>query len=177
MSYPFKKILCPIQFEDSEQVALDTGSHMAKDMGATVYLLHVVLIMQAVDAPEPTVNRQQEAEDDARHKLQAIAAEKLAGLKSEVVTRVAGPGDASRVVLEVATELDTDLIVLKTHGRHGLAHFVMGSVAEQVVRRAHCSVLTLTSTAEERHTGADAHVTRERSTRCDAPRVIAITAA
>ncbi len=153
MPYPFKKILCPIQFEDSEQIALTLAAQMAKDMGATVYLLHVVLIMQAVDAPEPAVNANKSAEDDARLKLEGIAAERLAGLKFEVVTRVAGPGDTSRAVLEAATELDTDLIVLKTHGRHGLAHFVMGSVAEQVVRRAHCSVLTLTSTAEERHLG------------------------
>jgi nucleotide-binding universal stress UspA family protein len=154
MSYPFKKILCPIQFEDSEQMALTLASQMAKDMGATVYLLHVVLNMQAVDAPETAVTADKSAEDDARLKLQAIAAEKLAGLKFEIVTRVAGPGDTSRAVLEVATDLDADLIVLKTHGRHGLAHFVMGSVAEQVVRRAHCSVLTLTSTAEERHLGS-----------------------
>lgn len=153
MSYPFKKILCPVQFDDSEQIALTLAAQMAKDMDATIYLLHVVMNMQAVDAPEPEVNANKGAEDDARLKLQGIAAEKLAGLKIEVVTRVAGPGETSRAVLEAATDLDSDLIVLKTHGRHGLAHFVMGSVAEQVVRRAHCSVLTLTSTAKERHLG------------------------
>ncbi len=154
MSYPFKKILCPIQFEDSEHIALTLAAQMAKDMDATVYLLHVVLIMQAVDAPEPAVTANKSAEDAARLKLQGIADEKLAGLKFEVVTRVAGPVDTSRAVLEAATDLDTDLIILKTHGRHGLAHFVMGSVAEQVVRRAHCSVLTLTSAAKERHLGS-----------------------
>lgn len=53
----------------------------------------------------------------------------------------------------MATDLDADLIVLKTHGRQGLAHFIMGSVAEQVARRAHCPVLTLTSTAGQRHLG------------------------
>lgn len=153
MSYPFKKILCPVQFEDSEQIALTLAAQMAKDLGATVYLLHVLVILQAVDAPEPTAAANKSAEDDARLKLQGIGAQKLAGLKFEVVTRVAGPGDTSRAVLEAATDLDTDLIVLKTHGRHGLAHFVMGSVAEQVVRRAHCSVLTLTATAEVRHSG------------------------
>jgi nucleotide-binding universal stress UspA family protein len=152
MSYPFKKILCPVQFEDSEQVALTLASQMARDMSATVYLLHVVLNMQAVDAPEIAVAVEKSAEDDARLKLQAIA-EKVAGLKFEIVTRVAGPGDTSKAVLEVATDLDADLIVLKTHGRRGLAHFVMGSVAEQVVRRAHCAVLTLTSTAGQRHLG------------------------
>ena len=146
MSYPFKKILCPVQFDDSEQVSLDLASHLAKDMDATVYLLHVVPIMP-IDAPDTAVTVNTRAEDDARLRLQALAAERLAGLKSEVITRIARPGEAAGAVLQVATELDTDLIVLKTHGRSGLAHFVMGSVAEQVVRRAHCAVLTLTSTA------------------------------
>lgn len=86
MSYPFKKILCPLQFEDSEQIALTLASQMARDMAATVYLLHVLVIMQAVDAPAPAAVANKSAEDDARLKLQAIAAEKLAGLKFEIVT-------------------------------------------------------------------------------------------
>lgn len=161
MSYPFKKILCPIQFDDSEQVALELASHLAKDMDATVYLLHIVPIL-AIDAPNVTITVHTQAEDDARLKLQALAAERLAGLKSEVITRIAGPGEAARGVLEVATELDTDLILLKTHGRSSLAHFIMGSVAEQIVRRAHCAVLTLTSTAKERHTGLSARLASGR---------------
>lgn len=157
MSYPFKKILCPVQFDDSQQVALDLVSHLAKDMDATVYLLHVMAIVP-IDAPNVAITTHTQAEEDAHARLQAIAAEKLAGLKSEIVTRIAGPGETARCVLEVAEELDTDLIVLKTHGRSGLAHFVMGSVAEQVVRRAHCAVLTLTSTAKERHGGLGARL-------------------
>jgi len=146
MSYPFKKILCPVQFEDSEQTALALAAQMAKDMDATVCLLHVVQNMQATDAPDIAVSADASAQDDARLKLQKLAAEMLAGLKSEVLTRVAAPGETSSAVLEAATNLDADLIILKTHGRHGLAHFIMGSVAEQVVRRAQCPVLTLTDT-------------------------------
>jgi nucleotide-binding universal stress UspA family protein len=157
MSYPFKKILCPVQFDDSEQVSLDLAAHLAKDMDATVYLLHVVPIL-SVDAPDITVSANTQAEDDARLRLQALAAERLAGLKSEAITRIARPGEAAGAVLQMATELDTDLIVLKTHGRSGLAHFIMGSVAEQIVRRAHCAVLTLTSTAKERHGGLSARL-------------------
>ena len=118
-----------------------------------------------------------QAEDDARLKLQALAAERLAGLKSEVITRVAGPGETSRAVLEVATELDTDLIVLEDSRAHGLAHFIMGSVAEQIVRRAHCSVLTLTSTAKVRHTGPSARSSRASRLAAAAPNASAITAA
>ena len=151
MSYPFRKILCPVQFDDSEQVALVLAAQMAKDMDATVYLLHVVPIMPAIGAPETAEVQHVRVEDDARLRLQKLSEEKLAGLKSEIVTRAAGPGETARAVLEVAAELDADLILLKTHGRSGLAHFIMGSVAEQIVRRANCAVLTLTSTAKERH--------------------------
>jgi nucleotide-binding universal stress UspA family protein len=157
MSYPFKKILCPVQLDDSEQVALDLASRLAQDMDATVYLMHVVPILP-IDAPNVTITVHSQAADEARLRLQELAAKELAGLKSEIITRVAGPGEVARTVLEVATELDTDLIVLKTHGRSGLAHFIMGSVAEQIVRRAHCPVLTLTSTAKERHTGLSARL-------------------
>jgi nucleotide-binding universal stress UspA family protein len=152
-----------VQFDDSEYIAITLAAQMARDMGATVYLLHVVPIMPAIGAPEETVPTSTGAEDDARLKLQAIAAERLAGLKSEVFTRVSAPGEAAGAVLEVATELDTDLIILKTHARRGLSHIIMGSVAEQVVRRAHCAVLTLTSTAKERHLKPKAHAIRKRS--------------
>jgi universal stress protein A len=157
MSYPFKKILCPVQLDDSEQVALELASRLAKDMDATVYLMHVVPILP-IDAPNVAITVHTQAADEASLRLQELAAKELAGLKSEIITRVAGPGEVARTVLEVATELDTDLIVLKTHGRSGLAHFIMGSVAEQIVRRAHCAVLTLTSTAKERHGGLTARL-------------------
>lgn len=153
MSYPFKKILCPVQFDDPQLVAVGLASQVAKDMGAAVYLLHVVPIIPAIGEPETGVTVHAHAEDEARQRLQGIASEKLAGLKSEIITRVAGPGETAKAVLEAARDVDADLIVLKTHGRHGIAHFTMGSVAEQVVRQAHCAVLTLTSTAKERHSG------------------------
>jgi len=159
MSYPFKKILCPVQFDETEQEALDLASQMARDIDATIYLLHIVLILPTIGATSAEEESQQEhTEDDARLRLQKLADDRLAGLKSEVITRVAGPSEIAKAVLEVATELDTDLILLKTHGRTGFAHFIMGSVAEQIVRRSHCAVLTLTSTAKERHAGLSARL-------------------
>lgn len=151
MSYPFKKILCPVQFDDPEFVALGLSSQIAKDTGATLYLLHVVPIIPAIGEPETGVTVHARAEDEARKRLEAAGVERLAGIKYEVMTRVAGPGEVARAVLEAANDVNCDLVVMKTHGRKGLAHFIMGSVAEQVVRQAHCAVLTLTSTAKERH--------------------------
>jgi nucleotide-binding universal stress UspA family protein len=52
--------------------------------------------------------------------------------------------------VQVAGEVDADLIVMKTHGRKGLSHLILGSVSEEVVRIAPCPVLTLTAAAQER---------------------------
>ena len=60
------------------------------------------------------------------------------GFRSEVVI-----GDAAHVILTRAKDVDAELIVIPTHGRTGLRRFVMGSVAERVVRLAHCPVLVL----------------------------------
>jgi len=153
MSYPFRRILSPVQFDDAEFVALGLSSQIAKDTGGTIYLLHVVPILPAVGEPETGVTVHARAEGEARRRLEEVARERLQGLRTEILTRVAGPGETARAVLEAAKDIDADLIVIKTHGRRGLAHLIMGSVAEQVVRQAHCAVLTLTSAAKERHSG------------------------
>ena len=140
-----RKFSVPYNSRRSEQTALTLAAQMAKDMDATVYLLHIVQNMQAIDAPDNAAGAA-DVEHEARLKLQKMADEMVAGLKSESLTRLAAPAETARVLLEAAAEIDADLIVLKTHGRRGIAHFIMGSVAEQVVRRARCPVLTLTST-------------------------------
>jgi nucleotide-binding universal stress UspA family protein len=60
----------------------------------------------------------------------------------------AAPRALARAVVTVASEIDADLIVMKTHGRNGLSHLILGSVAEEAVRSAPCPVLTFTSAAQ-----------------------------
>jgi nucleotide-binding universal stress UspA family protein len=62
------------------------------------------------------------------------------GLPWEQQTR---EGRAAQTIVDVAQELGAELVVMGTHGRTGLAHMLLGSVTEQVVRRAQCSVLTV----------------------------------
>jgi nucleotide-binding universal stress UspA family protein len=57
------------------------------------------------------------------------------------VTSLVRMGDPSREIIAAAKELEIDLIILATHGRTGLSHFLLGSTAEKVVRRAGCPVL------------------------------------
>jgi nucleotide-binding universal stress UspA family protein len=78
--------------------------------------------------------------DDVTAAVQAFAREALAGLDADVVVQT---GDPSRVIVEEAVARTVDLIVLGTHGRSGFDRLLSGSVAEKVLRRASCPVLTI----------------------------------
>jgi nucleotide-binding universal stress UspA family protein len=70
--------------------------------------------------------------------------------------RVVREGSAADHIVEAARERGADLIVLGTHGRGRLARFILGSTAEEVVRRAHCPVMTIGHDPSERHATAAA---------------------
>ncbi len=80
-----------------------------------------------------------ETETGKAHKLVTSAAERLRVAGFEASTSVR-EGDARRVIVACAVEWGSDLIVLGSHGRKGVAHLVLGSVSESVARYAHCSV-------------------------------------
>lgn len=150
MAYPYRSILNPIQFDDPSFLALGYAKQLAADSGATVHLLHVVEKYPALGEPAISENDNIRDEDTARDQLNAIAAQHLAGLKSAIHVVAAAPRSLAKAVVKVATEVDADLIVMKTHGRSGLAHLILGSVAEEVLRSAPCPVLTLTPAARLR---------------------------
>jgi nucleotide-binding universal stress UspA family protein len=85
--------------------------------------------------------RQMELEVGARDRLRAMLDDDLRSAATETVVMTSNRPAAS--ILQYAEDAHVDLIVLGTHGRHGFSEFFMGSVAQQVVRRAHCPVLTL----------------------------------
>jgi nucleotide-binding universal stress UspA family protein len=77
----------------------------------------------------------------ARTRLELLTEEKLVSIvKYELITR---SGDAAIGILQAAADAGVDLIVMATHGRRGLSHFFIGSVAERVVRESTCPVLTV----------------------------------
>lgn len=138
-----EKILVPTDFSKHAELAVDYAKALAEPLGARLVLVHAV---EEVIYPEfymPVV-----AEDSAEQ-LQARAEEHL----QKTIARIESPGvEASievrrgRPALEIAefaeTE-DADLIVMASHGLTGLRHFLLGSVTEQVIRRAPCPVLTV----------------------------------
>jgi len=140
---PLRNILVPIDFsESSEKAAAAAAALSAKD-GATVHLLHAYVIpvepaRLALAISQPYLD--QFVRESTEH-LKALAERQCAGA-------VLGPllvesGDPREVILETARKLNADLIVMGTHGRRGLSRAVIGSVAENVVRTAPCSVLVV----------------------------------
>jgi nucleotide-binding universal stress UspA family protein len=148
MSYPYLSILNPIQFDDPSYLALGYAKRLASDSGATLHLLHVIEKYPALGEPDVSENDNIRDEDEARKRLSEIAQQHLGGIKYQIHAAAAAPRALAKAVLQIAREVDADLIVMKTHGRRGLSHLLMGSVAEEVVRSAPCPVLTLTSAAQ-----------------------------
>jgi nucleotide-binding universal stress UspA family protein len=142
----FRKILCPVFFDDARPVALEYARHLAQQDGATVYLLHVVptdefhLHSKAYRPEEAGGADVGWAERVARERLSQVAKESFDGVACETLTRVSG--DPTEAILRVARELGVDLLVIATHGRTGLARLLRRSVAERAVREATCPVLT-----------------------------------
>jgi len=135
-----KKILCPVDFDPNSIAALNFGWRLARQYRAAITLLHVVRLPfgpSAVPVEPPTP----EWEQDARAQLVKVAVENLgAKARYKLVVR---RGDPAGAILEVEKELRPDLIVMATHGRTGLSHLVLGSVAERTVRESTIPVLTV----------------------------------
>ena len=147
VSFPFRSILVPLDFDNSSKAALELAKQLGAATDATLHLLHVIAIVLAPGEPATIVVTR---EDEVKAALEKIANEQLGLVKHQIHTRT---GDtAAWGVVEAARELHTDLIVMPTHGRRGLSRFFLGSVAERVVREAPCPVLTVrpSSAREER---------------------------
>lgn len=142
MAFPYSKILCPVDFDDNSAFALDRAAELARHFKASIVLVHVVpFVVQFGEVPIlPELNEAQHAEAKAR--LADITARKLGGIEHHAVIYT---GDIVGSILQAIDRHNPDLVVMATHGRTTLAHLILGSVAEPVVRKAMCPVLTVRS--------------------------------
>lgn len=129
-------ILVPTDFSPTSDAALHYAAQMALTLGARLYLVHVPgKTGEHFEASFPVGS----FETTASERLSAIVTkEELERLRPEYVLRVGTPAEE---IVRYADVCDADLIIMGTHGRTGIAHALMGSVAEQVVRAAPCPVL------------------------------------
>jgi nucleotide-binding universal stress UspA family protein len=138
-----KKILVPTDFSPCSQAAVRHGFELARTFDATVHLLHVVkdpnTSAWVQGFPIPVVEILEHFQEEARNRLLASVRESD---RSRVVVScpIAAP---VAEILRYAQDESIDLIVMGTHGRGFVAHALIGSIAERVVRRAPCPVLTV----------------------------------
>jgi nucleotide-binding universal stress UspA family protein len=150
MTSRFARILVPTDFSGAADVALEYARTLAERFGGSIHLLHVI---EDPLGPAGIVSETSEVDPaDLRTALLKAAQHSLASRvhpKDRATIRVATSliGTAARTIVHYAAENGIDLIVMGTHGRTGLAHAVMGSVAEKVVRTAPCPVLTVRAEA------------------------------
>ena len=137
-------MLVPIDFSATADRALEYAIALAQQLHARLTLLHV-LDLTPVTMDEMTVGvvatYLEEQEIEAQHLLQAsLERVQRAGLQGDILLV---QGTPTQTIVDTAGEQGVDLILMGTHGRTGLAHVFLGSVAEHVVRQAPCPVLVV----------------------------------
>jgi universal stress protein A len=132
---PFRRILCPIDFSETSEHAFRYADRLAQASGAELLLLHAFDRPQSYDLFGQT----HPADPALRAQLEAVKS-----ASSNVrVTHAVHAGPPGEVICWFGESQNCDLIVIGTHGRTGLKHLLLGSVAEHVVRHARSPVLVV----------------------------------
>lgn len=142
---PYRRLLAPTDFSEVSNAALEHAIILAETFQATIHLLHVVedplsttLVSDSYALPD---NFLEQLENRAQQRLKGLLPDtKLRSLDAQFVVREGSPFVE---IVRYAKENAIDLIVMGTHGRGPIAHMLLGSVAEQVLRKAPCPVLVV----------------------------------
>jgi nucleotide-binding universal stress UspA family protein len=141
----FKAILVAVDESPQAAAALELAIGLAKTLGAALTLVHAIdpaAIASAADDAAAATAMEIELEELQTAGLELVEAAsakaRAAGISAATVVR---DGTPSRVILDTARRTDSDLIVIGTHGRHGVARFFVGSCAEAVLRESPVPVL------------------------------------
>ncbi len=154
MATSLTRILVPTDFSETADAALAYGKDLAERLGASLHLVHVfsdphTLAMYAPDvyAPMPLDYCDKalcDAREELARRLDSDEARRWHGTTAVVA------GLTAKEIVRYASDHAIDLIVMGTHGRRGVAHLLLGSVAEHVVRIAQCPVLTVQSSSAQK---------------------------
>jgi nucleotide-binding universal stress UspA family protein len=138
-------IVVPTDFSNYSLAALDYAVGMAEAYDAKLKVIFVnepglkISDMAWVGVDERTMSEKQVT--DSRRSIEKLVVDRIpvdVSVDAEILH-----GNAIHKIIEYASDVNADLIIMATHGRTGVSHVLLGSVAEQVVRKAPCPVLTL----------------------------------
>ena len=144
-----ENILVPVDFSECSGAALEYALFLARSFDAAVDVLHVweapqylgmEVMVQGPGGMGQSLAQfvQAHAQKELDHLLASLEPQGNVVVRSHLET-----GEPHDVIIRMAEALEADLLVVGTHGRRGISHLLMGSVAERVVRRAPCPVLTV----------------------------------
>lgn len=134
-------VVVPVDFSDQSFAAVDTALEFARE-AAGVFVIHVLPELSAVEPG--MVWETISPESRCEHARKALA-ERLSDVTYRDVHLECRVGDPGHHIADLAERTNADLIVMPSHGRRGLSRLLLGSVAERVLRLAHCNVLILKS--------------------------------
>lgn len=146
-----EKILVPVDFSSCAKAALARALLFAERFDAEVRVIHIwdtphfirpdlMVWMEGASGDRQSIWNM--VRESAAKEMEAFLSDLSDEQRARITTKVDG-GDVVELLLEEAEKGEYDLIVAGTHGRTGVAHLMLGSVAERVVRRAPCPVLTV----------------------------------
>ncbi len=145
-----RHILAPTDFSDHSKRALGDALELAQTFGAKLSLLHVLEPSPYLgEFTPPTMGEELRGDLERQAGAELARALPEARQATVAVTRAVVTGSPALKIVETAEAEHVDLIVMATHGRTGLSHLLIGSVAERVVRTAPCPVLTIRPPAEQ----------------------------
>ena len=132
-------VVVPIDFSDDSQNALEAALELTRDANK----LRIIHVLPPLEAISPAAIWGELSDQQRETSVKKYAAEflKRNGVASaNLEVRIGSPGHE---ITEYADEVNADLIVISSHGYHGLKRMLLGSIAEAVIRHAHCAVLVL----------------------------------
>lgn len=152
-------IVCGLDFSDGSEASLVRAADLAERLHAPLELLHADPLFRApaglgVDPADPDVVLRSRVAAFAEQALGGPDAVKVVG-PTAVIVRGEYAADA---IVSYAEDIAPQLVVVGTHGRRGVRHLIMGSVAEEVVQRSPCPVLTVPNAATRTAPGPDAPI-------------------
>lgn len=142
-----ERIIATTDFSDCARIGLRLAASLATGFGAQLFLLNVIsakelewlasseFLVKPID-----VVANERKDQLLQHFNEVVKPEERMGITPHPITRF---GEPAGEIIKASQELNVDLIVMATHGRTGLSHLLAGSVAEEVIRKAACPVLTI----------------------------------
>ena len=140
----FRKIIVPVDLNKNTNKLVNYALYIAAQFDAEVILLHTVefIVMGEMALGNPTYDDYNTSRKEAATKALNTIIEENAGKRVKCSSRVL-MGDTVDEILACASDVQCDLIIMGSHGKRGLEKILLGSVAERVLKNAHCPVLIM----------------------------------